>query len=47
VKFGEQVTEGIVKVPEKIGFHWSILAGLGFSPNTWRAVNLVFGDMAI
>jgi hypothetical protein len=37
VKFGEYVTGGVVKVPEKFGFNWSILARLGISPSMWCA----------
>jgi hypothetical protein len=33
VKLREYVTEGVVKVPEKFGIDWSILAGLGISSN--------------
>jgi hypothetical protein len=29
VKFGEYVTGGIVKVPEKFGFKWSIFGWFG------------------
>jgi hypothetical protein len=29
VKFGEQVTGDIVKVPEKFGFNWSIFDWFG------------------
>jgi hypothetical protein len=37
VKFGEYVIGGIVKVPEKFGFNWSIFGWFGISPNTWCA----------
>jgi hypothetical protein len=29
VKFGEHVTRGIVKVPEKFGFNWIIIGWFG------------------
>jgi hypothetical protein len=29
VKFGEYVTGGVVKVPEKFGFNWSIFDWFG------------------
>jgi hypothetical protein len=39
MKFGEYVTGGIMKVPEKMDSIRAIFAGLGISLSTWRAVD--------
>jgi hypothetical protein len=39
VKFGENVTGGVVKVPENLGSIGAFLAGLDISLNTWYAVS--------
>jgi hypothetical protein len=39
MKFGKYVTGSVVKVLENLGSIGAFLAGLGISPNTWRAVN--------